>query len=371
MAHPEGIGHGSGHAHGHGHEHAGHGGTGKPKLRLVAWEITAGCNLKCTHCRMRDVFIPTSQELSHDEAMKLVDEIAVYAPLVLIVSGGEPLLRPDIHDIIVAANGKGIHVALATNGTLLDLPTVIKIKEEGVKRVSLSMDGASDAVHDTRRGLAGARISLMKAVDNLNAGGLPFQINTTVTTSNVDELKTILDMVPKMGAVAHHIFMFVPTGHGVKIAHESLSKDRYEEVLKMLAAYQETSPIEIQVTCGPTYQRVLVETGHQRKGGGCMAGTGFVFVSSDGGVYPCGYLPVEAGSVRKNTFGEVYEDSPVFKRLRDRTKLTGNCGTCNFKNVCGGCRARAYSQKGDFMAGEPCCMVMEKPDQATPTTAGV
>ncbi|MHC4507142.1 MAG: radical SAM protein, partial [Planctomycetota bacterium] len=328
--------------------------------RLVAWELTNRCNLRCRHCRAADAGEAVEGELTPEEALHLVDEIAEFAPLTLILSGGEPLVREDFLDIVRAGIKKELRVAVATNGVLLDEAMARTLKDEGVSRVSLSLDGADAATHDGLRGLEGAYDQLMAAAARLREAGLPFQINTTVTTNNVDQVERIAEIVPGLGAVEHHVFMFVPTGRGEAMA---LGAERYEAVLELLARRQADSPIRIQVTCAPHYQRVIRQTGvlargesgHRRGGTGCLGGTAFVFVSSTGEVYPCGYLPIRVGDVRKTPFAEIWRTAPLFCDFRDRSRLEGRCGVCEYRKVCGGCRARAYAVSGNVMGEEPYC----------------
>jgi len=336
--------------------------------RLVAWELTNRCNLSCRHCRAADSGEKMPDELSTEEALALVGQIAEFAPLTLILSGGEPLVREDFLDIVRCAVDKGLRVAVATNGTLVDEKMAKTMKDEGVVRVSLSLDGVDAAAHDSLRGLDGAYEMLLVAAARLKAAGLPFQINTTVTLNNVDQVPEIVALVPTLGAVEHHVFMFVPTGRGEKMADESLGAERDEEVLHWLAEAQKTSPIHIQVTCAPHYQRVLRQTGcltdgkgHGRKRGGggatggCLGGTAFAFISAVGEVYPCGYLPIPAGDVRIMPFPEIWRTSSFFLALRDRKRLEGRCGACEYRRVCGGCRARAYAVSGKVFGEEPFC----------------
>lgn len=339
----------------------------KHSLRLVAWELTNRCNLRCRHCRAADAGEPAPDELNTKEALDLVEQIALLrskkAPLTLILSGGEPLVREDFLDIVRRAVERELRVAVATNGTLLDEKMARTLKDEGVSRISLSLDGADAATHDAQRGLDGAYGQLCAAAARLREAGLPFQINTTLTTNNVDQLSDIVALVPDLGAVEHHVFMFVPTGRGVKMADESLGAQAYEQVLRWLADVQKTSPIHIQVTCAPHYQRVLRQTGcvtegkegSRRRGGGCLAGTAFAFVSSEGEVFPCGYLPIPAGDIRITPFPEIWRSASLFRALRERSRLEGRCGVCEYRRVCGGCRARAYAVSGQVFDEEPYC----------------
>jgi radical SAM protein with 4Fe4S-binding SPASM domain len=346
----------------------------KHRPRLVAWELTNRCNLRCKHCRAADAGEPAPGELTREEALGLVEELAAFAPLTLILSGGEPLVRDDFPEIVRAAVARGLRVAVATNGTLLDEAMARRLKSEGVGRVSLSLDGADAATHDSLRGLEGAYGMFMEATERLKAAGLPFQVNTTFTRRNVGELERIVEVVPDLGAVEHHVFMFVPTGRGSKMADESLGAEAYEEVLRWLAEKQRAWSIRIQVTCAPHYQRILRQTpgldggaclracssthrqaDPRHRGGGCLAGTAFAFVSSQGEVFPCGYLPIPAGDVRVTPFAGIWNSAPLFLALRDRKRLEGRCGACEYRRVCGGCRARAYAVSSKVFGEEPYC----------------
>jgi heme b synthase len=353
--------------------------TGEQVPRLVAWELTNRCNLRCRHCRAADAGEAVPGELTHDEALALVDDMATFAPLTLILSGGEPLVREDFMDIVRAGVERKMRVAVATNGVLLTESLARKMKSAGVSRVSLSLDGPDAATHDAQRGLDGAYEMLMAAAARLREAELPFQINTTVTVKNADRLAEIVKLVPTLGAMEHHVFMFVPTGRGESIADESLGGRKYEEILSWLAEVQEANPVHIQVTCAPHYQRILRQTdcapassgghpsehpggnapsGHPKgrsRGGGCLGGTAFAFISAVGEVAPCGYLPLKAGNVRDGGFAKVWRESPLFLELRERENLTGRCGACEYRKVCGGCRARAYAVSGDHLGEEPYC----------------
>jgi radical SAM protein with 4Fe4S-binding SPASM domain len=331
--------------------------------RLVAWELTNRCNLRCRHCRAADAGDPVPDELTPDEAQTLIEQIAEFAPLTLILSGGEPTVREDFMDIVRSGIRHKLRVAVATNGVCLNEAMAQSLKAEGVSRISLSLDGADAQTHDGLRGLEGAYDRLLGAAALLKRVGLPFQINTTVTKNNVEQLPKIVEFVPTLGAVEHHVFMFVPTGRGETMADESLGAEAYENTLRWLAKAQESAPLHIQVTCGPHYQRILRQEGYidpskessRRRGGGCLAGTAFAFVSARGEVMPCGYLPIPAGDVRIQSFGEIWRSSALFNDLRDRKRLQGRCGACEYRRVCGGCRARAYAVSGDVSGEEPYC----------------
>lgn len=356
-----------------------------PAPRLVFWETTAGCNLKCIHCRrvtLADQLTP--QDLSTAEAFRMIDQIAEIGRPVFVLSGGEPLFRDDIYEIARYATDAGLPVALATNGTLVDDEVAQKIKESGVKRVSISFDGIDPSTHDSFRGLSGSFDETIKGFKALRKVGLPVQINTTVAKHNENQLEGMLQLAKDLDAVGLHLFLLVPVGCGVQIADDQMISAReYERVLNWLYDVEQSEPgLQLKATCAPHYFRVmrtrraedkrkgvyvnLPASHHRQVHGhpnnqmhaatkGCLAGTGVCFVSHRGAVFPCGYLPLEAGNVRKAHFGDIWQDSPLFASLRNPDLLEGKCGACQFKNLCSGCRARSYGVTGNYLAEEPFC----------------
>jgi len=319
-------------------------------MLIIAWETTSACNLQCSYCRASARLTPEPDELSTSEALAFIDEIASLKPM-LILSGGEPLLRPDIFILAKHASDKGIRTSLATNGTLLTPDVVDKIATSGIKRVSISIDGPSPKTHDSTRGL-GCFMQTMRGIDHLR-GKIDFQINTTITKKNKDYILSMLDLAEKLGAKALHFFFLVPTGRGQE--DDLISPIQQEEILRMIDRESSRRPIEIQVTCAPQYARISKAKEGRRSSGGCLAGRSFVFVSRSGEVYPCGYLPILAGNIREQSFLEIWERSPIFKSLKDR-ELKGKCGQCSYRKICGGCRARAYARTGDYMESDPLCL---------------
>ena len=337
--------------------------------RLIAWELTSACNLECVHCRASATKERDENELSTEEAKHLIDDITRFAKPVLILSGGEPLLREDVYEIAEYGTDSGMRVVLATNGALLTPEVATKLKKVGVQRVSVSLDGASAKTHDDFRGMPGAFEGALSGINELKDADLSFQINTTITKRNLDEVPKILDLALELGADALHIFLLVPVGRGKEIEGDEILPEEYERVLGWLYDMQGKVSIQLKATCAPHYFRIMYQRAKQedvrvepRKEGfsamtrGCLAGTGFCFISKIGEVYPCGYLPVLAGSIREQSFEQIWHQSRVFNDLRDFSKLKGKCGICEFKRVCGGCRARAYAATGDHLAEEPCCI---------------
>jgi len=334
----------------------------KAELRLLAWELTERCNLKCKHCRMDD---HTEDELSLKEALSLIDHLSQWASPTLILSGGEPLLREDLFEIIQYATEKNLRVVLATNGTLLNEESVKKLKKSGVKRVSISLDFAQEERHDEFRGEKGAFKKALEGLNYLRENGLPFQINMTLTKENLSELDPLLGLAKQKGAEAFHVFFLVPTGIGRTLKGKELSQEEYENTLHLLYEEMKKNLIEIKPTCAPHFMRILIQKGENLKGfgrgpfhtfsRGCLGGISFCFLSSQGEVKPCGYFELSCGSIREKPLREIWETSPIFSLLRDPNKLKGKCGRCEYKFVCGGCRARALSLKGDFLEEEPNC----------------
>lgn len=341
--------------------------------RLIAWEITAGCNLACKHCRGSSTEQIPQGELSTEEAKIFIDEIVEIGKPILIISGGEPLIRNDIYNIAEYATSLGLPVALATNGTLLTTAIVKKLKEVNIRRVSISLDGSTAQSHDEFRGLNGAFEKSMEGIEFLKMEGIEFQINTTITKNNIDQIPHILKLAESIGAKALHIFLLVPTGRGKDLEDQKIPPVEYERILNWFYEQQKTTPIQLKATCAPHYFRIMRQ--HAKKEGieinvkthgyeamtkGCLGGTGFCFVSSVGDVFPCGYLPTLAGNIKNQSFKDIWTKSKVFTDLRDTSNLKGKCGKCEFKDVCSGCRARAYAATGDYLAEEPYCIYIPR-----------
>lgn len=338
--------------------------------RLIFWETTAACNLKCIHCRASAVDFQSPDDLTTAESFHLLDEISSFAKPVIILSGGEPLVRDDIYDIASYGTSKGLRMCVATNGTQLTLENAQRLKSSGVQRISVSIDGAYAESHDTFRRQSGAFAACLAGIENAKAAGIPFQINTTITKHNQEQIPAILEMAERLGAVALHIFLLVPTGCGKEIADEEMiSPQEYEEILNWFYDKSKEVKIGLKATCAPHYFRIMRQRaaaegikitpethGFEAMTKGCLAGTGVCFISQRGDVYPCGYLPLTAGNVREQAFPEIWKHSELFQTLRDDSKLEGKCGPCEFKNVCTGCRARAYATTGNYLTEEPYCV---------------
>ncbi|MGA9391079.1 MAG: radical SAM protein [Candidatus Sulfotelmatobacter sp.] len=406
------------------------------KPRLIFWELTKGCNLRCIHCRASATELSSPSDLSTQAACDIIDQIAEVSSPILVLSGGEPLFRSDIFQLARYGTDKGLRVALATNGTLVTKSVAQKIVDSGVKRVAISLDGADVATHDTFRGIPGAFDAAITGFRNLKTLGMSVQINTTIARHNAHQLPDVLALAKLLGADALHTFLLVPVGCGVDIASEQMvPPEEYERMLNWFYDRSLEGGIELKATCAPHYFRVvrqrrvaehrsvaaaeavhlatemsreLPDNGSSHAGSsqaglsqtdsshigptdmtmpgstgielkphgigkavghpgthpsdmnamtkGCLAGTAVCFISHQGEVYPCGYLPALAGDLKTQAFADIWENSLVFNQLRDTNNLRGKCGCCEFRNVCMGCRARAFAVTGNYLDEEPFCV---------------
>jgi len=338
------------------------------QLRLVAWEITRKCNLNCVHCRAGSERGPYPGELSKEKCFGILEEIRDVGTPIVILTGGEPLMREDVFELAQRGDDLGLRMVMATNGTLVTQKIVERMKASGIKRVSISIDGADEAQHDAFRQVPGAFRGALEGTRLLREGGVDFQINTTVTRHNIGNIEKILDLSVKLGAAAHHIFLLVPTGRAKYMVNQEIDALEYEKVLHWFYDMRDQVPLHLKATCAPHYYRILRQEAH-KKGEkvtfetygldavtrGCLGGTSFVFISNTGIVQPCGYLELNCGDLKRATFQSVWRDSETFKKLRDFSGYEGKCGRCEYLRFCGGCRARAYEATGNFLAEEPLC----------------
>ena len=345
----------------------------RSNLRLVAWEVTRRCNLNCVHCRASSERGPYPGELDTNKCLEILDQIALIGMPIVILTGGEPLLKKDIFELALHGTKLGLRMVMATNGSLITPEISEKIKSSGIKRVSISIDKANAREHDQFRKVPGAFSAALQGIDLLKKAGIEFQINTTVTKDNVHQVHEILDMAIELEAVAHHIFLLVPTGRARDMIDQEIDALEYEKLLHWFYDMGKKVPIHLKATCAPHYYRILRQEAH-KKGEkvdyetygleavtrGCLGGTSFCFISHDGVLQPCGYLELNCGDLRESSFGSIWQNSEIFKQLRDFSAYKGKCGRCEYLNVCGGCRARAFEETGDFMAEEPLCMYQPK-----------
>ncbi len=359
---------------GHPHGRPGSANPGGPPVpRLVAWEVTRRCNLSCRHCRAAADKGPYPGELSTEKCFQVIDEIAAVGKPIVILTGGDPMLRENIYEIARYGTEKGLKMVMSPCGTLLDEANARRLKEAGIDRISLSIDGATAATHDDFRRVPGAFDEVMRGIEAAKKAGIEFQINTTVTKVNLAELPDILRLAIEVGAVAFHPFLLVPTGRGKELADQELSPEQYEETLNWVYDQRGRLPLNFKPTCAPHYYRILrqrehaagnkvtVEThGMDAMSKGCLGGQGFCFISYQGEVRICGFLDVKCGDLNKQSFGDVWLNSPVFKQMRDLDGYHGRCGYCEYRRFCGGCRARAYEVTGDYLGEEPFCVYQPK-----------
>lgn len=348
------------------------------QLRLVAWEVTRSCGLRCLHCRASAQQGPYTGELTTAECERVLDGIAAFARPIVILTGGEPMLRDDIYHLAEYGTRLGLRMVMAPCGALLTEETCSALIKAGIRRISLSIDGADAQRHDRFRGVAGAFESVMRGIEAARSAGLEFQVNTTITKMNVDQLPAIFDLAASLGAVSFHPFMLVPTGRGSALADEGLTPSEYERVLNWIYDHRSLAGMSVKPTCAPHYYRILRQ--RERLAGrtvapethgldamtkGCLGGQGFAFISHRGIMQICGFLDLPAGDLRQAGFAvqPLWENSPLFRAVRDPDGYRGRCGKCDFRKVCGGCRARAFAATGDYLAEEPFC-AYEPPDNA-------
>ena len=323
---------------------------------IVSWMTTNKCNLTCKHCYQDARPDACAHELATDEARTLIDQIAAAGFKIMIFSGGEPLMRPDIYDLVAYAASKGLRPVFGTNGTLITPEVAARLKQAGACAMGISLDSLDAARHDAFRGMDGAWKATVDGMRACREAGLPFQIHTAVLDWNEDEVCDITDFAVAQGAVAHYVFFLIPVGRGKFINDTALKVADNERLLRRIMAKQAEVPIDVKPTCAPQFTRVAKQLGVEtRFARGCLAGLTYCIVSPEGVVRPCAYMTQEAGNVREQPFDEIWKTSPVFERLRSRS-YEGACGTCDYREGCGGCRARAaYYHDGDFMAQDDYC----------------
>lgn len=323
---------------------------------IVSWNTTNACNMYCDHC-YRDAGCKAEEELSTAEAKTLLEQIARAGFKIMIFSGGEPLMRPDIVELVAHAASLGLRPVFGTNGTLITLEMAQKLKAAGAMGMGISLDSMDREKHNRFRKFPGAWEGAVQGMRNCRAAGLPFQIHTTVMEWNNHELEDLTDFAVAEGAVAHHFFFLVPTGRAKTIEAESLRAEAYEDTLTRIMKKQQEVEIELKPTCAPQFLRIAAQMGLKtRFRRGCLAGTAYCIISPRGKVQPCAYLNMELGDVRQTPFDEIWKNSEVLNKLRT-LEYSGGCGSCEYKRACGGCRARAaYYHEGDYMAEEPWCL---------------
>ncbi len=341
---------------------------------IAIWEVTQACDLACVHCRASAQPQRHPMELSTAEGKQLIDQVAALRVPVFVLTGGDPIKRPDLFELIDHARAAGVRVSLTPSATpLLTRETIVRLKESGLARLAVSMDGASAETHDAFRGMAGSFARTLDAVRWANETGLPVQINTTFSRRNIAEIDSIVALMESLRITLWSVFFLVPTGRGR--LDDLLNGDEFEQVFARLYSLSKTASFDIKTTEAQHYRRYLLQqrVAERKAGGeapamqqktadeigraprGLNDGKGFVFVSHTGEVFPSGFLPLSAGNLRQQTLAAIYRESPLFLGLRDTSKLEGKCGACEFKEICGGSRARAYALTQNPNAEEPCC----------------
>lgn len=328
---------------------------------LVSWNITKRCNLNCPHCYL-DASGQSDEpqdELTTEEGFRLIDQISeLNSQTFLILTGGEPLLRKDFMDLARYASGK-LRVLVGTNGVLLNDKNVKKMVECGVSGVGISMDSINPENHDSFRGMDGAWDKAASGIEACKKHGLNFQIQTTITNDNYDEIPDMIEYSHSAGAKAFTLFFLVCTGRGQKFT--DLSPVQYEKMLSYLAKAQEGYlDMMIRARCAPYFMRISYQKEpFSRLASSCYAGKQYCRITPKGDVTPCPYLPTSVGNVRSETFSDIWTNSNLFHQMR-HSKVKGKCGVCEFNFVCGGCRARAFASTGDYMAEDPMCLYKPK-----------
>lgn len=348
---------------------------------IIFWEVTRACALACRHCRAVAQPHRHPRELTTEEGVRLIDDIVTFGNPLLVITGGDPMMRPDLCDFIRYGTEKGLRVSLAPSATALVTKEALrKVKEAGVKRISFSLDGSRAEIHDAFRQTKGSFERTLRILRDIREVGIPLQVNTTLSRYNKDDLENIARIVGEFGAVLWSVFCLVPTGRGKD--EDMVSPQEHEDAFNWLYDLSKKVPFDVKTTAAENYRRVVIQRRRQEAGlaatsnvklelanpgfdpgdgiaraaKGVNDGNGCCFISHIGEVYPSGFLPIVAGNVRTESIVPIYRHSPIFRDLRDPSKLKGKCGRCEFNRVCGGSRARAYAVTGDYLAAEPYCV---------------
>lgn len=345
------------------------------------WEVTGACNLRCIHCHaVSGTAAP--DELTTDEGKKLIDMLAAESEFrTLVYTGGEPLVRPDIFELLRHSQRAGLANIIATNGTLIDEETAFKLKDHGVVCNAISLDAADPSIHNRIRNRPDAFELTLRAIEATKKAGILLQVNTTAMEYNMEDLPNLIDFADRCGAGIMLMYQLVAVGRGEIIETATLKKSANKRLSELIARRQRDCDMVIEPVAGPQYWPYLLEKGGIRGGRrldvagtvfhGCAAGRGFVYVKANGDVWPCPFVEVSGGSVRENSFHRIYHESQLFQDLRNREeRLKGLCGECPYKTVCGGCRGRAHAYTGDYLAEDPRCFIRERKPVVSSGTGG-
>ncbi len=316
---------------------------------VMSWNLTRECNMKCSHCYINATEKKLDNELSTQEAKNLIDQIAEVSRPLLILSGGEPLLRSDVYELVKYGSMKGLKMGLGSNGSLLDVTAAKKLKEAGIATVSVSLDSIKPEQHDEFRGVPGSWQKAVNAIKALRENNVLMQINTTVTQQNINQIDEIMSLAEKIGVENFHLFFLVPTGRGTKIS--DISPQDYEDMITSTFAKASRHKLNVRPSCAPQFMRIAKGMGFDMRQWirGCIAGLYYCRIYPNGDITPCPYLPITLGNIRAKPFRDIWFNSSVFKSLRNPQILKGKCGACEYNNLCGGCRARAYGLSSDFI----------------------
>lgn len=340
------------------------------ELKWMAWEVTRKCNMKCVHCRSNSDLGSAEGNLTFDKCQSLLDEIGQQAKPVIVISGGEPLLRKDVFDIAAYGTEKGFRMAMATNGMLVDDEVCKNMKQSGIRIVSLSLDGSTKEVHDNFRGQEGAFECVMNAAEHFRKHDIKFIVNSSFTKRNQSQIEGTYKLAKKIGATAWYMFLIVPTGRGEEVMKELVSKEDYESLLNWhYDMERKEDEILVRPTCAPQYYRIWNQRSKAEGldadrrslsfgtggGKGCIAGQSICLLNHEGDIYPCSYFPLSAGNVYKQGFWDIWNNSKLLNDMRSFKDYEGKCGACKYLGVCGGCRARSYAVTGSYMEEEPFC----------------
>lgn len=333
---------------------------------IVFYEVTQACDLVCLHCRACAQARPHPQELSPTQSCCLIDQLARFPkPPHLVLTGGDPLKRSDVFSLIRHAIARGLEVSITPSATpLVTRQAVEKLRDAGICRMALSLDGADAATHDALRGVPGSFRRTLEILAAARDAGISLQVNTTVTSANSRQIESLAELLSREGITLWSVFFLVPTGRATGLA--GLDSEAFEEVFAQLWRQSRRCPFAIKTTEAPHYRRFLVQQQRalpaearrslpRRAQLGCNDGKGILFVSHLGMVYPSGFLPICCGTFPQDDVVQVYQQSPLFQSLRDGDRLEGKCGRCEFRHLCGGSRARAYALTSNPLAEEPCC----------------
>jgi len=343
----------------------------------IAWEVTRACAYACVHCRADAMHTPDPNELNTEEALRLIDRLAEFGSPILVFTGGDPMMRRDLHELIAYATQKGLRCSLTPTATALPTTARLeKVRDAGIRRIALSLDAPRPEIHDSFRQVPGSWQRTIDILHRAQSIGLSVQVNTTVAKHNVDILDEMIPFLQEVGAVQWSLFFLVPTGRAQ--ASNMISAEEHERVFNWLYDLSKNAPFDIKSTAAPMYRRVAIERKRAEQGGdkavtfqgagfqyadglnrptrGVNDGNGFLFISHVGDIQPSGFLPLTAGNVRSDDVIDVYRHSQLFTDLRTPDKIKGRCGVCEYHDVCGGQRGRAYGITGDYLESDPACV---------------